>query len=90
MSKGRALTILADFYATQEIMAMDLAAFHAPSECGALVFKNRDRDYRRAYRHARAVAGMSRRKFREMVRKNHRAIDRAMCSIVNRKSPWMV
>lgn len=84
---GKALSIVATQRAELEMMFMDLHAFHAPSECGALILRGEDRRKREAMRHARSVSGLSRRQFRLEVGKNHRHIERVMCDIINRKMP---
>ena len=84
---GKALSIVATQRAELEMMFMDLHAFHAPSECGALILRGEDRRKREAMRRARSFSGLNRRQFRLEVGKNHRHIERVMCDIINRKMP---
>lgn len=60
---GRAMTILYEANAAEEIMHQDGAAFGAPSECHALVSKGEAQRMRHAYRRACAVSGLKRREF---------------------------
>lgn len=67
MQLGKAFTILAQAQVREEIMHDDVAAFHAPSECHALVSKGEARRLREARRRAKAVSGLSRSHFNRTV-----------------------
>lgn len=84
---GRALSVLAKHFAQQEMIGMDLAAFHAPGECYPLAFRNRDREEREAMRHARSLSGLTRRKFKRVAQQNRRYVERAAHDILNRWLP---
>lgn len=55
---GKALGILWRAERAESEMHADVDAWHAPSECHALVARGEDSRRRQARRHARAVAGM--------------------------------
>lgn len=82
---GRAFSIIAELEAHDAIMDADLQAFHAPSECWDLVFKDQDKKRRFVWRHARHVSGLNRRQFRQAWQKcNPKWINRATFNIIAR------
>jgi hypothetical protein len=66
---GKAFSIIARARAREEMMHMDVDAFHAPSECHGLVSRGEDRRLRQARRHAKSVSGLNRRQFRQALKK---------------------
>lgn len=86
---GRAVSIMARAFATEMVMHDDVRAFHAPSECHALVARNEEKRTRQARRHAKAISGLSRREFNKAWKRvTPRIFDTAVGHIYNRMSPW--
>jgi hypothetical protein len=69
MQLGKAIGILLRAYELELEAHADVAAFHAPSECHALVARGEGERLRRARKHAEAVAGMKLRDIRKLARK---------------------
>jgi hypothetical protein len=69
MQLGKAIGILLRAYEAEAFMHEDVDAFHAPSECHALVARGEAKRLRQARRHAEAVAGMNLRGIRKLARK---------------------
>ena len=87
---GKALSIIAHHHAREYFMHADVEAFHAPSECHALVSRNEARRARKARRHAKAVSGMTRAQFRRALRNvPQRALERATGAIIARQYPFL-
>lgn len=85
-SLGRALAAASRADAHEQLMHMDVAAFHAPSECHALVSRGEGYRLRLARRHAEAIAGcrwglIEREAARRLGGKNQfrRAMGRLLC-----------
>lgn len=66
---GATLTVIARWQAREADMHADVSAWGAPGECHGLVSKGEDERFRRARRHAEAVA---RRPYRVIVREARR------------------
>lgn len=69
MQLGKAIGILIRAHMREHDMHADVSAFHAPSECHALVSRGEAGRLRQARRHAESVAGMSLRRIRIEARK---------------------
>lgn len=85
---GRAFSILAQHEVKEYLMHEDIEMFHAPSECHQLVAQGVEKRYHEAYRHARAVSGLSRWKFKKVVNSGNKHcswVDVAAGSIYERE-----
>lgn len=69
---GRAFSIIVRQQVQEGIFHDDIAAYHAPSECHALVSKGECQRARMAKRHAKSVSGLSRAAFNAELRKAER------------------
>lgn len=88
---GRAITILAQQQADEEIAHMDVSAWGAPSECHGVVAKGADDRYRRAYRRARAISGLTNKQFQKAIRQGYRGdtyVAHAVGRILYRECPF--
>jgi len=85
---GKAFGLIARQEAYEQMMHADISAWHAPSECHAVVARGEKRRLREARRHAKAVSGLSRRAFNvELKRTRGRIFDVAIARIYAREWP---
>ena len=88
---GKAISILVHQTASEHFAHADIAAFGAPGECHTLVRRNEERRWRLAVRRARAVSGMTRSKFRRVIRQfgpGSPVFDNAVGCVLERDYPF--